>query len=147
MGEVSACFVPARVHCEHSRRRRRETKAQERESQGMIQYLYLTLCVLGTSLPCSQLIPFLAEHGLDVPLMIEQLFANRISAFFGLDVIVSSIVLWVLVITEGRRQQMKHLWVYIICNLAVGVSLGLPLFLYMRERKIAARSDLKQATA
>jgi hypothetical protein len=113
----------------------------------MIQYFYLALCVLGIALPCSQLFPFLAEHGLDVPLMIEQLFANRISGFFGLDVIVSSIVLWVLVITEGRRQQMKHLWVYIICNLVAGLSLGLPLFLYMRERKIAARPDVKQATA
>lgn len=113
----------------------------------MIQYFYLILCVLGTALPCSQLFPFLAEQGLDVPLMIEQLFANRISGFFGLDVIVSSMVLWVLVITEGRRQQMKHLWVYIICNLAGGLSLGLPLFLYMRERKIAARPDVKQAVA
>ena len=101
----------------------------------MIQYLYLFLCVLGTALPCWQLLPFLAEHGFDLPLMIEQLFANRISGFFGLDVIVSSIVLWVFVLTEGRRQHMKHLWVYIACNLAVGVSLGLPLFLYMRERR------------
>jgi hypothetical protein len=113
----------------------------------MIQYLYLTLFVLGTALPCSQLFPFLAEKGFDLPLMIEQVFANRISGFFGLDVIVSSIVLWVLVITEGRRQQMRHLWVYIICSLAVGVSMGLPLFLYMRERKIAACPDIKQAAA
>ena len=105
----------------------------------MIQYLYLILCVLGIVLPCSQLIPFLAEHGFNVPLIIDQLFANRISGFFGLDVIVSSVVFWIFVFSEGRRQQMKHLWVYIICNLAVGVSLGLPLFLYMRERRIAER--------
>jgi len=103
----------------------------------MAQYLYLALCILGTALPCSQLIPFLAEHGLDVPLLIKDLFANRISGFFGFDVIVSSVVLWVLVLTEGRRQKMKHLWTYIVCNLLVGVSLGLPLFLFMRERRLA----------
>lgn len=113
----------------------------------MIQYIYLILCVLGTVLPCSQLFPFLAEHGLNLPLLIEQLFANRISGFFGLDVIVSSVVLWVFVLTEGRRQEMKHLWVYFVCNLMVGVSLGLPLFLYMRERKIAERQEIKQAAA
>jgi hypothetical protein len=107
----------------------------------MIQYLYLILCVLGTVLPCSQLFPFLAQHGFNVPLLIEQLFANRISGFFGLDVIVSSVVLWVFVLTEGRRQQMKHLWIYILGNLAVGVSLGLPLFLYMRERRMAQRQE------
>jgi Terpene cyclase DEP1 len=113
----------------------------------MIQYLYLILCVLGTVLPCSQLFPFLAQHGFNVPLLIEQLFANPISGFFGLDVIVSSVVLWIFVLTEGRRQQMKHLWVYLACNLAVGVSLGLPLFLYMRERRIARRQDIQQAAA
>ncbi|HEX8843513.1 MAG TPA: DUF2834 domain-containing protein [Pyrinomonadaceae bacterium] len=113
----------------------------------MIQYLYLILSVLGTALPCSQLFPFLAEHGLNIPLFVEQLFANRISGFFGLDVIVSSVVLWVFVLTEGRRQQMKHLWLYIICNLLVGVSLALPLFLLMRERKVSRPMDIKQAAA
>jgi hypothetical protein len=71
--------------------------------------------------------------------MIEQLFANRISSFFGLDVIISSVALWVLVISEGRRLQMRNLWLYIVCNLLGGLSLGLPLFLYMRERKLAGR--------
>jgi len=113
----------------------------------MIRYLYLILCLLGTALPCSQLFPFLAEHGLNLRLMIEQLFANRISAFFGLDVVVSSLVLWAFVITEGRRRRMKHLWAYIACNLAVGVSLALPLFLYMRERSLARQPEVKQATA
>jgi TRAP-type uncharacterized transport system fused permease subunit len=113
----------------------------------MLQYLYLILCVLGTVLPCSQLFPFLAQHGFNIPLLIEQLFANRISGVFGLDVMVSSVVLWVFVLTEGRRQRMKHLWIYLICNLAVGVSLGLPLFLYMRERRLARRQDIKQAAA
>lgn len=113
----------------------------------MIQYLYLVLCAAGTLLPCSQLFLFLAEHGVNVSLFIEQLFANRASAFFALDVIVSSVVLWVFVLTEGRRRQMKHLWVYLFANLTVGVSLGLPLFLYMRERKIGERQQLKQATA
>jgi hypothetical protein len=103
--------------------------------KAMIQYLYLILCVAGTALPYSQFIPFLSEHGFDVRMFVEQLFANRISAFFGLDVVVSSAVFWVFVLTEGRRLRMKRLWVYLLCNLAVGVSLGLPLFLYMRERK------------
>lgn len=102
----------------------------------MVQYFYLLLCILGTVLPYSQFIPFLREHGMNVPLFIEQLFANHISGFFGFDVIISSAVLWALVLTEGRRRQMKHLWVYLLCNLLVGVSLGLPLFLYMRERKV-----------
>ena len=98
--------------------------------------LYLILCVAGTVLPYWQFYPFLREHGLDVRLFVEQLFANPVSGFFGLDVIVSSVVLWVLVFVEGRRAGVKHLWAPIAANLAVGVSLGLPLFLYLREGRL-----------
>jgi hypothetical protein len=97
--------------------------------------LYLLLCVAGTVLPCWQFMPFVRDHGFDLRLLVEQLFANPVSAFFGTDVVVSSIVLWVFVFTEGRRAGVRHLWLPVIANVAVGVSLGLPLFLYLRERK------------
>jgi hypothetical protein len=100
--------------------------------------LYLLLCVLGTALPYSQLVPFLRQHGLDAGAFVGQLFANRISGFFGLDVIVSSLVLWAFVLIEGRREGIRALWAPIVANLLVGVSLGLPLFLYLR----AARRDV-----
>ncbi len=102
----------------------------------MLKTIYLILCILGTVLPYSQFVPFLLEHGLDVNLFLEQLFTNRISAFFGMDVIVSSLVLWVFVYWEGSRLKMQILWIYIASNLLVGVSLGLPLFLLMRQRKL-----------
>lgn len=100
------------------------------------QILYLILCVAGTILPYSQLIPFLLEHGLDMPLFFQQLFANRISGFFGMDVIVASVALWVFVYSEGARLKMRHLWIYVVANLAVGVCLGLTLFLLMRQSKL-----------
>ncbi|HEY8258668.1 MAG TPA: DUF2834 domain-containing protein [Gemmatimonadales bacterium] len=95
--------------------------------------LYLVLCILGTLLPYSQFLPFLREYGPDAGAFVGQLFANRISAFFGLDVVVSSLVLWAFVSIEGRRAEVPRLWAPIVATLAVGVSLGLPLFLYMRE--------------
>ena len=100
--------------------------------------LYLGLCVLGTVLPYSQFIPFLREHGLDPRAFLDQLFATHISGFFGWDVIVSSVVLWIMVGVDGRRAGLDRRWVPLVANLAVGVSLALPLFLYMRE----ARRDL-----
>lgn len=98
--------------------------------------LYLVLCVLGTALPYSQFIPFLREHGLDLRLFCSQLFSNRIGGFFGLDVMVSTATLWTFVFREGRRSRVPHLWAPITASLAVGVSLGLPLFLYLREAKL-----------
>src|SRR5262245_4786801 len=102
----------------------------------MRKILYAALCILGTILPYSQFLPFLREHGLNLGLFFQQLFANRVSGFFGMDVIVSSLVLWLFVYSEGPRLKMRRLWIYIVCNLLVGVSLGLPLFLLMRESRL-----------
>jgi hypothetical protein len=98
-----------------------------------LKHVYLGLCILGTVLPYSQFVPFLHEHGLDGRLLVQQLFANHISAFFGLDVFVSSVVLWIFIRVEGRRMTLRHLWWPLLGLLTVGVSLALPLFLYLRE--------------
>jgi hypothetical protein len=97
------------------------------------KYLYLGLAIIGTILPLWQFSPFLRDHGFSSGAFVDQLFSTPVGGFFGMDVIVSSLVLWVLVYIEGRRDRVRHLWAPILANLTVGVSLGLPLFLYLRE--------------
>jgi len=104
------------------------------------KHLYLALCLVGTVLPVAAFLPFLRAHGLDVGEFLAQLFATPVSGFFGWDVIVSSVVLWAFVYVEGRRLMMGGLWAPVAANLVVGVSLGLPLFLYMREGRREATS-------
>lgn len=99
-----------------------------------LRYLYLVLALIGLILPFSQFFPWLMEHhGLNMALFIPDLFANRISGFFALDVIVSAIVLIIFVLAEGRRLGMRNMWAPIAGTLLVGVSFGLPLFLYLRD--------------
>lgn len=102
-----------------------------------MKYFYGILCILGTVLPYWQFLPWLAAHGLDVPLMIQEAAQMRISAFAWLDVLVSAIVLLGFIVYEGRRLTMKTVWLPILGTVAVGVSLGLPLFLLMREQQLA----------
>jgi hypothetical protein len=97
------------------------------------KHVYLVLCLLGALLPWAAFLPFLRAHGLNLNEFAAQLFATPVSSFFGWDVIVSSLVLWTFVFLEGRRLTMGGLWAPIAATLVVGVSLGLPLFLYMRE--------------
>jgi hypothetical protein len=97
------------------------------------KYMYLGLCVAGSILPWAAFVPFLRAHGFDIREFFDQRFGTSVSSFFGWDVIVSSLVLWTFVLLEGRRLGMARLWAPIAANLVVGVSLGLPLFLYMRE--------------
>lgn len=54
----------------------------------MLKIAYLIFCILGTALPYSQFVPFLLEEGLNVNAFFGELFANQISGFFGMDVIV-----------------------------------------------------------
>ena len=71
---------------------------------------YLVCCVLGLVLPYSQFVPWLLEHGLNFALFFCELFANRISAFFAMDVIVSAIVLMWFIQSEGKRLRVGLLW-------------------------------------
>lgn len=95
--------------------------------------VYLVLAVLGAALPYSQFIPWVMENGLQPSLLVRQLFANRIGGFFGLDVLVSAVVLVRFVRVEGHRLHMRRLWLPIVGLCTVGVSFALPLFLYLRE--------------
>ena len=98
--------------------------------------LYLTFCILGLVLPYVEFIPWALQHGLNLPLFVRELFANRIGAFFGMDVLVSAVVLVAFTRVEGRRVGIRHRWLVIVAVLTVGVSLGLPLFLYLREQQL-----------
>ena len=99
-----------------------------------LRYLYLIFAVLGLILPYSQFIPWIAEHhALNISIFLSDLFANRISAFFAMDVVVSAVVLISFIQTEGKRLQMRFLWLPTLGTLLVGVSFGLPLFLYLRQ--------------
>ena len=97
---------------------------------------YLVWCVLGLVLPYSQFVPWLLEHGLNVTLLFRELFANRISAFFAMDVIVSAIVLIWFIQSEGKRLRVRFLWLPTVGTLVVGVSFGLPLFLFLRQVRL-----------
>jgi hypothetical protein len=98
--------------------------------------IYLLLCFVGVVLPYWQFVPWVAEHGLNMRLFVQQLFANRVSAFFGMDVLVSAIALLIFVRIENSRLSARGRWLPLLAVLTVGVSLALPLFLYLREAKM-----------
>ena len=106
-------------------------------------FTFLILAILGMLVPLAAFAPFVISHGFDPGLFVKQLFATPVSRFFAFDVLISAITFWVFLLREGRRLEMKYLWIYILGTLLVGVSLGLPLFLFFRERKMGHRSNLE----
>ena len=100
-----------------------------------MRQLYLSLAVIGAVLPYSQFLPWLAEHGPNIRLLFSELFSTCTGAFFGLDVLVSAVVLIAFIRREGAKRKMRVLWLPIAATCLIGVSCGLPLFLYLRERQ------------
>jgi hypothetical protein len=97
-------------------------------------HLYWALCLPGVALPYAAFVPWLVEHGLAPGAFVAELFATRIGAFFGWDVIVSAIVLLAFASFEARRLGGRVVWLTAAATVLVGVSLGLPLLLALRER-------------
>lgn len=102
----------------------------------MRKNIYLILSVAGLVVPYYFLIKFLGAYGFNIPLLISQLFANDISTFFAIDLLISIFVFWVWMVAESSRLQMKNQWLYFLASLTVGLSFALPLFLYFREQKL-----------
>ena len=97
------------------------------------RHLYLALCIVGLLVPNSVFFPWLVRHGLDPQRFVQDLFANPVSGFFGMDVILAAAALVAFVLIEGRRLGLSRQWLPIVATFVVGVSLGLPLFLYQRQ--------------
>jgi uncharacterized protein DUF2834 len=100
--------------------------------------LYLLLTLVGAIVPYSQLLPWLAAHGPNVRLLFTELFLGHVSAFFGLDVLFAALALFVFIWREGATRKIRMLWLPITATCLIGVSCGLPLFLYLRERQLAS---------
>lgn len=98
-----------------------------------MKYFYGILSILGIVLPYTQFVPWLGDNGFNVTRLLNEAMQNRISAFAWLDVIVSVVVLIGFILHEGKRAGVKHKWIPIVGTCTVGVSLGLPLFLFLRE--------------
>lgn len=100
------------------------------------RHVYAALCVPGAVLPWIPGARWVATHGLNAPLFFRDLFANGIASAFAIDIIVSAVVVCALVLIEGRRLGVRPVWAPIAGTIVVGVSFGLPLFLYLRERRL-----------
>ena len=66
-------------------------------------------------------------------LLFNQLFANNISSFFAVDLIITAVALMIFVYRESQRVGIGNWWIYIVANVVIGPSFALPLFLYFRE--------------
>ena len=95
--------------------------------------VYATLAILGAVVPYVHFLPWLLQHGFDLPLLLHDLHANHVSEFFAADVILSAVVVIAFLIFE-RRAVGRRWWIPVVALAVFGVSAALPLLLYLREK-------------
>lgn len=102
----------------------------------LLRMIYLALAVLGAAIPMSYFWPFLQENGFDLGSLIAAWKVNAATTGLYYDLLISALALniWIIAETYVRRDY----WV-LLCLPAtylIGVSFGLPLFLFLRSRPV-----------
>ncbi|WP_374001773.1 DUF2834 domain-containing protein [Bdellovibrio bacteriovorus] len=86
--------------------------------------IWILIAVLGTAVPFYYLVPFFMEHGANTSLFVELLFANSISRFFAVDLIISSMAFLLWSFFDSRKNNVNGWWMVLVANFLVGLSLA-----------------------
>ena len=106
-----------------------------------IQRLYLPLAIVGFAVPGALMIMESVQTGnilfwTDPARTTQELFANRTSTTFALDLfgVVTVALLWIT--HEAARIGVRNVWRFWVIALLFGIAGTLPLFLWERERRL-----------
>jgi len=99
--------------------------------------IYLTLAILGAIVPWIFFARFFSTAGPAAD-FVGALFVNGAAGGFSADLLITSLVFWIFLFPAARRAGVSRPWVFVLINLAIGLSCALPLFLWRRERSRAA---------
>lgn len=103
--------------------------------------IYLALAVAGYLAPGVPTLLESARSGnilfwTDPARTMRELFVNRTSTAFALDLLAAAVVALIWFTREARRLGIPHAWRFWALTLLFGLGGTLPLFLYVRERHI-----------
>ncbi len=99
-----------------------------------LEKVYIGMAIAGFIFPWLFLWDFLMAENVAIGLFFRSLFANPVSGAVSADLLISALVFFLFVFSEGTRLGMKRLWLYPVITLGIGLSFGLPVFLYFRAR-------------
>lgn len=112
--------------------------ASERSAQ-WLQALYLILAIGGALWPWLANVDFIQSYGTagNLGLFVQLANANPAASSISRDLAIGATAVVIWMVRESRRLQMRGLgWVLLSC-VTVAFACGAPLFLYLRERRLA----------
>jgi hypothetical protein len=99
-----------------------------------IRMIYLALAVIGSIWPMYYFVSWFNEYGWSISAMIDAWYVNDATTGLVWDLTIAAVTLTIWVIAEGisRRDWLSLLAVP--ATYCIGVSCGLPLYLFLRSR-------------
>ena len=96
--------------------------------------IYLILAILGGIIPYLFFFKFIQTEGMNLPLFIQSLFVNGAAGGFSADLLLASFVFWLFMFMQAKESNSPKPYLFIILNLAIGLSCALPAYLYAKEK-------------
>ncbi|MEM8630454.1 MAG: DUF2834 domain-containing protein [Pseudomonadota bacterium] len=101
-----------------------------------LRMLYLALAVWGTIHPMSYFITWFNENGYSLSGMIDAWHVNAATSGLVWDLTVTAVALTVWIIAEVYQRKNWLALIAIPATFCIGVSCGLPLYLFLRTRPV-----------
>ena len=106
------------------------------------QMVYAIAAVVGLCVTWYFNLQHMQLHGgFDLVRFVSDCYVNAAAASISNDllVIVFAFLFWSFF--EARKLGMKHWWAYFVLTFSIAIAFAGPLFLFMRERRLAAMGD------
>ncbi|MCO6185866.1 DUF2834 domain-containing protein [Rhizobium sp. L1K21] len=98
-----------------------------------MRVFYLTMAIIGTVIPWIFFGSYIAANGVNIIGFVRDLFDNDASSGSTADVLIATVVFWVWSFFDARQTNVTKWWFVLPTGICVGLSLALPLYLYLRE--------------
>lgn len=98
-----------------------------------VNRFYFIAAVLGTLVPWAFFADYFYSNGFAPMAFLGALFVNGAAGGFSADTLISILVFWVWATRNARRHGVKYYWFIYPVGCFVGLSIALPLYLYLRE--------------
>jgi hypothetical protein len=107
--------------------------------QPWLAWLYLALAVAGGVLPWLANLDYMREYGssFDIGVFVALANANPAAQSLSRDLLVGASAITIWMVIESRRLAMRHLWLVLLSSVTVAFAFAAPLFLFLRERRLA----------
>lgn len=100
----------------------------------MLRWLYLALAIWGVVHPMAYFLKWFGENGFDLMAMVDAWHVNAASSGLVWDLTIAAVTLTVWIVAETFSNRNWLNLVAIPATFCIGVSCGLPLYLFLRSK-------------